>query len=156
MLTQEFFLENSIPVPESGCWLWTRGTSSNGYGYWKVNGKSMVVHRLAYAAFRGPIPDEIQTCHKCDVRSCINPDHIFLGTQKDNIQDCVAKNRQWQVRKTHCQRGHAYTDENTRPMAGRPGRLCKTCVRINGRASYARHRQARVEYARRRRARGKA
>lgn len=91
-------LRHCIPEPNSGCWLWT-GTLKKpvrglGYGHFRVSGKTKVAHRVSWEIFRGPIPDGLCVCHKCDVSICVNPDHLFLGTRLDNIEDMVAKGRQ--------------------------------------------------------------
>lgn len=72
-------LEHAMPIPEAGCWLWMRGIANTGYGAVYVDGKRWDAHRLSWAAFRGPIPSGYWVLHKCDVRSCCNPDHLFLG-----------------------------------------------------------------------------
>jgi len=84
-----------MPEPMSGCWLWIGATGSGGYGSinaWKY-GKSRAAHRIVYEMERGPIPDGMDLCHKCDVTSCVNPDHMFIGSTSDNIMDMVAKGR---------------------------------------------------------------
>lgn len=76
------------------CWLWTgakRGKS--GYGAMKYNGKVVATHRVSWMIHNGEIPDGLNVCHKCDVRLCVNPDHLFLGTQSDNMMDCSNKGR---------------------------------------------------------------
>ena len=83
----------SIPEPNSGCWLWLAYTNSNGYGTVVENGKSRAAHRASYEEYKGPIPEGMLVCHRCDTPSCINPDHLFLGTYSDNSRDCVSKNR---------------------------------------------------------------
>jgi hypothetical protein len=77
----------------SGCWTWTGRINACGYGQLGVSGKLRSAHRLAYESSVGSIPDGVQVCHKCDVRSCVRPDHLFLGTQADNIRDMVSKGR---------------------------------------------------------------
>ena len=86
-------LENYVPEPNTGCWLWLRGINSDGYGLVRIEGKSYRVPRLVWGIFKGPIPPNMRVCHRCDVRLCINPDHLFLGTDKDNYDDMVAKGR---------------------------------------------------------------
>lgn len=90
---QELFKQRFVPVPESGCWLWTHDCSVDGYGRLKVYKKARRAHRVSWVIHKGPIPDGMYVCHKCDVRSCVNPDHLFLGTAKDNILDCKKKGR---------------------------------------------------------------
>ena len=81
-----------------GCWIWTASTVTNGYGKFFVNGKHERAHRVSYKLYVGPIPegnDHHGVCvlHKCDTPSCVNPDHLFLGTQQDNLSDMKKKGR---------------------------------------------------------------
>lgn len=76
-----------------GCWRWTGGLDGSGYGRWSIDGKYRSMHRVAWTAFRGPIPVGLHVLHKCDVRNCLNPDHLFLGTNLDNTYDMHRKGR---------------------------------------------------------------
>lgn len=88
----ERFIEKYIPVTESGCWLWT-GAASAGYG-WFWNGNIYEgAHRYSYSHHIGPIPSGMNVLHRCDVSLCVNPDHLFTGTQKENVTDCISKGR---------------------------------------------------------------
>lgn len=81
------------PVTESGCHLWLGALSTRGYGRIMVDGKVRNAHRVSWQLAKGPIPDGAFLCHKCDTRSCINPEHLFVGDQASNMADVRAKRR---------------------------------------------------------------
>ena len=81
-------------VDRSGeCWLWTACRDSAGYGRFRVNkaGKLDGAHRISYEIAHGPIPKGMLVCHVCDVKTCVKPSHLFLGTDKDNAYDYYTK-----------------------------------------------------------------
>lgn len=75
------------------CFPWGRAIGNHGYGVLRHNGKTVLAHRYVWEQCVGPIPEGMQVLHKCDNRACFRWDHLFLGTQKDNIQDAMSKGR---------------------------------------------------------------
>ena len=86
-------LLSKIRVDETGCWNYIFRTNNSGYGDICIDGKQVRAHRLSYEHFVGIIPNGLLICHKCDNPSCVNPDHLYAGTQKDNIRDMFARGR---------------------------------------------------------------
>ena len=92
----ERFARKYIPEPNSGCWLWTGSSNHRGYGTINAGGPtpgSRLAHRVSWTLANGEIPDGLWVLHRCDVPSCVNPDHLFLGTHDANMEDMVAKGR---------------------------------------------------------------
>jgi hypothetical protein len=83
-----------LHVDEHGCWLWTGHVQDNGYGGITFNRKPTRTHRVSWILHNGPIPDGLCVLHKCDVRHCCNPDHLYLGTYADNNKDAWERLRQ--------------------------------------------------------------
>ena len=82
-------------IPEAGCWIWLGTITNHGYGVMTLGRKTHIVaHRASYELKNGPIRDGMLALHHCDIKCCVNPDHIFLGTQPANMDDKVCKNRQ--------------------------------------------------------------
>lgn len=78
------------------CWLWLGGTTQYGYGVVNQYGRGashLLAHRVSWELYNGPIPAGLIVCHRCDVPACVNPAHLFLGTQRDNMRDMRAKGR---------------------------------------------------------------
>lgn len=138
------------PEPNSGCWLWTGRYGNNGYGTFGGGrkGERTGAHRLVWEITNGPIPDGLFVLHRCDVRGCVNPEHLFLGTAKDNTQDMMAKGRAHFVgglrnsRKTHCKYGHPFVPERT-SINTRGARVCLECAKLREREKRARLRATR-------------
>ncbi len=107
------------------CWAWAGGHNNMGYGMHKRR----LTHRVAYEREHGPIPAGMMVCHTCDEPGCINPAHLWLGTNADNQRDASEKGRQPAQSATHCIHGHEFTAENT-IRRGYLARQCRECGRI--------------------------
>ena len=103
--------------PEA-CHLWTAGTSGNGYGAFKRDGRAQPAHRVAYDQMIGPIPTGMHVCHRCDVPLCVNPVHLFLGTDADNVADKVSKVRQARGAKHRATSGRPKTSPHASQYRG--------------------------------------
>lgn len=89
----DMFPDRVSPEPNSGCWLWTGPNRSRWRGGLWVDGVQHYAHRFSWERSRGPIPGQLMVLHRCDVPFCVNPDHLFLGDQWDNMADMATKDR---------------------------------------------------------------
>lgn len=130
-----YIMDRIQQVPWSGCWLWDGAVDKDGYGKSPLPRRVRTVattpmrsHRLAYEAFVGPIPNSTLVCHTCDVRSCVNPDHLFLGTPADNSADMKRKGRSPSM--TGTRNGHAKLSEDDVLAIRRSARSNKSLARL--------------------------
>jgi HNH endonuclease len=130
----ERFLSRVVQI--DGCWEWTGRKDIYGYGVVDIGQKSYRAHRIAWIIEHGSMPANVLVCHHCDNPGCPRPDHLFLGTPKDNTIDRVRKGRF--VLKTHCKKGHVLAPGNVGMSKNRRGqyRLCLICRRANWRKVY--------------------
>lgn len=132
----------------TGCWNWTASVA----GLWPhrygcatpIKGNSTRrAHRIAWLMTHGAIPEGLSVLHHCDNALCVRPDHLFLGTQQENVFDMVRKKRHHKQRVTHCPQGHPYEGENLKVVCSRDGKLerqCRACLRIAWNKSDAKRR----------------
>lgn len=121
-----------------GCWVWTAGLHPGGYGNFWLDGRTINAHRYSWELANGPVPDGLHLDHICRNRACVRPDHLEPVTMQMNILRGVSP-AALNARKTHCIRGHEFTEENTYRQPGNPNsRICRECVRIRQREHHQR------------------
>lgn len=124
-----------------GCIEWKGARNPQGYGQKCIKGKRYRTHRLAWEWANGPIPEGLFVLHKCDNPPCCNPDHLFLGTQTDNMQDMLAKGRgiNGGIPLTHCPKGHEYVGHNL-IIHVRGFNVCRICKNASNKRYHLRKR----------------
>lgn len=126
------------------CWLWTGPLCGRNGRYGKIGwqGTTYSTHRMAAMVFKGFNGcASLQVNHTCDNTRCINPEHLYIGTQSDNLKDCVKRGRHPEANKTHCPHGHPYNKQNTLVFRGK--RDCRECNRIKSRYYYYKYKEER-------------
>lgn len=106
-----------------GCWVWTGAKNPIGYGRFNANRRTRQAHRFSYEIHKGQIPAGLHACHKCDNPSCVNPDHLWLGTPGDNARDRDAKDR---VQHGECHYAAKLTPDNVREIIESAGRISQS------------------------------
>lgn len=108
------------------CWLWKGTISPNGYGVLNFKGKNYQAHRVVYSKLVTDIPPELRIDHLCRVRHCVNPKHLQVVSNRENVLRGVGPTAH-NARKSHCENGHAFTPQNTRIAPHNNQRICKAC-----------------------------
>lgn len=126
---------NTMPEPNTGCLLWVGWANQDGYGVTQKNLKCLMVTRVLWENSHGPIPKGMVICHSCDTPACVNLNHLFLGTQKDNVLDAVSKGRMHSQKKTVCKNGHALPPLDLDAPVGTK-RRCLACLRMWAKRDY--------------------
>lgn len=132
---EKFLAKVEKGVPNE-CWPWL-GTTNNGYGQVTMPGRQISAHRLAYAAWIGPIPEGFEVHHICENKSCVNPAHLDSLPHKDHTRRHLTNPLTQNFLKTHCKRGHELTGYNVYPTKS-GGRTCRECNNMRNREHYAR------------------
>ena len=138
-LPLETILSRFTRKGDDECWPWSGRRGSRGYGRFTTTSRTrksqvFAAHRLVYAALKGPIPDGMQLDHLCRNRMCVNPSHLEPVTARENTRRGISVPGV-NSRKTHCIRGHSFSEANTRLRAN-GSRQCRTCDRLHAAANY--------------------
>lgn len=125
------------------CWIWTGSTNRKGYGWWTGHGERGLAHRISLGRASSPPSDAPMACHRCDNPPCVNPDHLYWGTARDNARDVMERGGVWNKgrRLDVCGRGHEQSAENVRVAGGRE--TCRLCDNARSRERQRKIREAR-------------
>jgi hypothetical protein len=125
-------MEKVAFIPFHECWEWTASLDGRGYGQININKKMHRAHRLSWQIANGrELTKNELVCHSCDNPTCVNPKHLWIGTQKDNMSDCARKNRVYRPKPyltTHCKRGHLFDEKSTYIAPKKGDRRCRICA----------------------------
>jgi hypothetical protein len=141
---RERFDDKWEPELNTGCWLWTGADSRLGYGRMRLpvpEARTVNATHVAWMVYRGPIPDGVVLCHRCDTPQCVNPDHLFLGTLSENIMDSINKGRRWRGETAPRAK---LTNADVLAIRASPGRVTDLAIQYGvstGRISNIRHRK---------------
>lgn len=121
----------SEKIPLGGCWIWTGALNGTQYGQLTFQGKHTTAHRASFEAFVRTLLDGELVLHRCDVRQCVNPHHLYAGSYRDNRRDMLERSgwRHPYGKRTHCFAGHEYVEGSFRLDSRNGSRVCKICAR---------------------------
>jgi hypothetical protein len=116
-----------IDLLSNGCWQWRGSLANGGYGHYSVRRTIFYAHRFSYWLYKGDIPKGLDLDHLCRNRGCVNPDHLEIVTNKENVLRGTGSSAQY-ARRDRCKNGHKFDDTNTK-LRGR-ARVCRKCSAI--------------------------
>lgn len=129
--TRDFWSYVDKAGASTGYWLWTGPVNAKGYGLWSdaTNGERGLAHRVSLARVSSMPSAEVFACHHCDNPPCVNPEHLYWGTVRDNARDAVERGRAANANryKTYCKRGHPLSGDNLQITGVAKSRQCRTC-----------------------------
>lgn len=123
----------------SPCWIWKGAKDKDGYGVTTYNSKYIHAHRLALILKSPNLDQGLKALHKCNIKPCINPDHLYWGDASQNAIDSVNANTHVRARKTHCKNGHEFNEYNTRYHTSKKGKFQRMCLLCESARNAARY-----------------